>query len=252
MKNQISKIEQNIQDYECDAWKILCEYVDVVADKQLENFSPIEVLGAEKFAQIHTLPSSIEKLEHVKKVWLYGSALKRIPPEIGKMKSLAYFDPYTSYNLNWFPFEITYCKNLIESRVSTRALYGNYKYRNLFPSLKDNPVRYCNDAPNCSICAKVSDAHSFPQYWVTHRVGTDYMPLLVSCCSDECKSQIPEPHDGYVKFPHKGGSGVEQPKMSNSEYYEATSKYRKKQTSKPIVRSSRSKLLNVIWKIWER
>ena len=58
---------------------------------------------------------------------LYGSGLVRIPPEVGEMTALEDFDPYTSYRLHWFPFEITRCPKLKDSRVSTRALYGNFK-----------------------------------------------------------------------------------------------------------------------------
>lgn len=58
---------------------------------------------------------------------LYGSNLKRIPPEIGQMESLEFFDPYTSYDLHWFPFEIYKCKKLKDSRISTRTLCGIIK-----------------------------------------------------------------------------------------------------------------------------
>ena len=57
------------------------------------------------------------------------------------MESLEEFTPYTSYKLHWFPFEITRCIKLVESTVSTRALYGNYLHRTPFPSLRGNPVK---------------------------------------------------------------------------------------------------------------
>lgn len=81
MSNIISKIKNDVQDRNSDAWKKLCEYVDVVAKNGNDEFSPREYLGDELFAQIYTLPESIGKLIKVKKVWLYGSNLKRIPPE---------------------------------------------------------------------------------------------------------------------------------------------------------------------------
>ena len=138
----ISKIRNNIQDRNSEAWLKLCEYVEYIAKKGKKEFSPRDYLGDELFSEIYTLPESIGKLKKVKKVWLYGSNLKRIPPEIGEMESLEYFDPYTSYDLKWFPYEITKCKNLQDSRVSTRAFYGNFKNRKAFPKLDHNPVRY--------------------------------------------------------------------------------------------------------------
>lgn len=45
------------------------------------------------------------------------------------MSALTTFDPYTSRRLHWYPYEITRCANLRDSRVSTRDLYGNFKNR---------------------------------------------------------------------------------------------------------------------------
>ena len=92
MIDRISKIENDVQDRSSVAWKKLCEYVDKVATKNSDEFSPVEELGQELFSQIHTLPETISKLNKVKKVWLYGSKLKRIPPEIGEMEALEYLD----------------------------------------------------------------------------------------------------------------------------------------------------------------
>lgn len=50
-------------------------------------------------------------------------------------RRLLAFEPYTSYSLHWFPYELTRCMNLRDSTVSTRALYGNIKYRPAFPRL---------------------------------------------------------------------------------------------------------------------
>src|ERR1044072_9112270 len=127
MKNMISAIKNNVQDRNSVAWKRLCDYVEKIAAEGNDEFSPAKELGPELFSQIYTLPETIANLKKVKKVWLYGSKLKRIPPEIGEMESLEYFDPYTSYDLHWFPYEIINCKKLKDSRVSSRALYGNFK-----------------------------------------------------------------------------------------------------------------------------
>ena len=119
---KLVNIENDVQDRSSDAWKKLCEYVEIVFSNGDEVFSPYKYMGEELYFQFYTLPASIAKLKKVKKVVLYGSKLKRIPPEVGEMEALEYFDPYTSYYLHWFPYEITKCKNLKDSRVSTRAL----------------------------------------------------------------------------------------------------------------------------------
>src|SRR5207248_5153584 len=85
--------------------------------------------------QIRTLPTTIAKRKAVKHLSLYGSYLVRLPPEVGEMTSLEKFTPYTWYSLHWFPYELTRCRSLRNSAVSTRALYGNYKYRPPFPRL---------------------------------------------------------------------------------------------------------------------
>jgi hypothetical protein len=211
MSKRISKIDNAVQDRSSVAWKKLCDYVDKVAAENSDEFSPLEELGQELFSQIHTLPETIAKLKKVKKVWLYGSKLRGIPPEIGEMEALEYFDPYTSYDLHWFPYEITKCKNLKDSRVSTRALYGNYKNRMGFPLLIHNPVRYSGNIVSCSICDKAMTYEQTNQLWISLKVGTDILPLLVNLCSIDCESKLPIPSENYVQFAHKGGSKLLQP-----------------------------------------
>lgn len=143
---------------------------------------------------------------------LYGSHLKQIPPEIGEMESLEEFIPYTSYNLKWFPYEITHCKNLKRSTVSTRALYGNYKFRTHFPNLYQRPLRYYDaEIIKCSICKNEIPENETDQYWISLPIATDVLPLLVNVCSESCKSKIPQPSELYVQFPHKGGEFIKQP-----------------------------------------
>ena len=208
---RISKIENNVQDTNSEAWKRLCNYIDVLAENGGDEFSPRDELG-DLFKYIYTLPQSISKLKKVKKVWLYGSSLKRIPPEIGKMESLEFFDPYTSHGLHWFPYEITKCQNLKDSRISTRVLYGNFKNRMIFPCLESNPVRYTpENKVSCSICNLVISYDETEQYWVSLNIATDIVPLLVNVCSEKCKEAIETPAEYYVPFPHKGGSELQQP-----------------------------------------
>ena len=218
MEKKSSIIENVEQDRNSIAWRKLCEYVEHVSKESLEEFSPLEILGYELYSQIYTLPESIATLKNVKKLWLYGSNLKQIPPEIGQMEALEYFDPYTSYNLHWFPYEIMHCKNLKESRISTRVLYGNYKNRLPFPSLEENQIRYHGNSLNCSVCKKQIDYTDTNQMWITIKIATDIVPLLVNLCSVECKNKLPQPPEDYVQFPHKGGPDLEQPKLNEREY----------------------------------
>lgn len=254
MNNRISQIDNDVQDRSSVAWEKLCEYVDKVARKNKDEFAPFEYLGQELYSQIHTLPESIAKLKNVKKMWLYGSKLKRIPPEIGEMTSLEQFDPYTSYKLHWFPYEITNCKKLKGSRVSTRALFGNYKNRMGFPRLKDNPVRYYGDKVNCSVCKREMTYSQTNQLWISLQVGTDVLPLLANLCSKECGSKLPQPPNGYIQYAHKGGSELEQPTMDEWAYLERN--YMTETITNELLDNKEPKkegpLLKLIRKIWEK
>jgi hypothetical protein len=190
-------------------------------------------------------------------MWLYGSSIKRIPPEIGEMNSLEYFDVYTSYKLHWFPYEIAYCKNLKDSRVSTRATYGNFKNRMGFPELKGNPVRYNGDHLTCSICKKTLDYNETNQLCISLVIGTDVMPLLVNSCSAECESLLPKPPEGYIQSAHKGGSALIQPDMDEWEYIDMISPPAQdinepKQDPDEQKSSEKTPLLKLIRKIWNK
>lgn len=67
MFKNIYKIENDIQDRNSVAWKKLCDYVDKVAAENRDEFSPLEELGEELFAQIHILPETISKLKKLKR-----------------------------------------------------------------------------------------------------------------------------------------------------------------------------------------
>jgi len=196
------------QDTECHGWKRLLELVDQAASDGREEFAPSKAMDRKDWMQVVTLPLSIAKLKAVKSLYLYSSNLVRIPPEIGEMESLERFDPYTSYRLHWLPYEITRCRRLKVSRVSTRALYGNYKYRPPFPRL---PQPHDVLRPSgCSVCGGPFSQEP-QQVWISLRVATDVMPLLVHACSDECIRNLPTPAEHYVQHPHQGGLDVKQP-----------------------------------------
>jgi uncharacterized protein (TIGR02996 family) len=213
------------QDTECDAWKKLLDLVEDAADGR-EEFAPLRELSATERSQILTLPPTITKLKAVKTLHLYGSCLVRLPPEVGEMESLETFVPYTSYRLHWFPYELTRCRHLRASTVSTRALYGNYKHRPPFPrldfgadtgpgrkELERLPLkRWAGSATRpCSVCGTPFEDRRRHRVWVSLRVATDVLPLLVNACSDHCVRQLPAPPEGYVQTPHQGGDHVQQP-----------------------------------------
>ena len=181
---------------------------DAEADGR-EVFAPGRELPPELWDQIDTLPREIERLSSVKHLLLYGSAMTAVPPQIGSMVALESFEPYTSYGLHWFPYEITRCRNLKNSTVSTRAIYGNPKNRMWFPQLPaELPPHLVAD--NCSVCGSAFEDRPI-QRWISLRVATDVLPLLVQACCESCLSDLPRPPSGYVPQAHQGGPKVEQP-----------------------------------------
>ncbi|RYF45648.1 MAG: leucine-rich repeat domain-containing protein, partial [Cytophagaceae bacterium] len=172
------------QDTQCDAWKRMLDLVEQAAEDGRDDFRPSRELGWETWSQVITLPPTIAKLKSVKKLNLYGSNLVRIPPQIGEMTALEEFDPYTSYGLHWFPYEITRCPHLKGSTVSTRALYGN---RNTHPPFPHLPSFWPELTPlTCSVCNGPFPTSGPLQCWISLRVATDVLPLLVHACSIEC------------------------------------------------------------------
>jgi len=202
-------LHPEVQDTDSEAWKTLEAYIAKVREEGSDELNPRAGIGSKKWEQIITLPKSIGTLKSVKVLSLYGSHLVRIPPEIGDMTNLEEFDPYTSRCLHWFPYEITRCKHLTRSRVSTRCLYGNYKYRAPFPRLQQiSPVL----APaTCSVCGRPFAQEQIRQAWISMRVATDVLPLLVHACSENCIENLPKPAFGYVQRPHYGAKDLEQP-----------------------------------------
>jgi uncharacterized protein (TIGR02996 family) len=217
------------QDTECRAWQRMLELIEEAAADERQEFAPLNAMEPNERSQIVTLPSTIAKLKSVKRLQLYRSHIVRIPPEIGEMASLEAFDPYTSWRLHWFPYEITHCKKLKGSRVSTRVLYGNYKICPPFPRLQSNAsyvggradsntlsLKYGKtvSARKCSVCNRPFEDLGLHRVWISLRVATDVLPLLVNACSEKCIRDLPKPPDGYVQVPHRGGPEVNQPPTS--------------------------------------
>lgn len=207
-------LHDEVQDTSCDAWRIVNETIEAAAIRGDTVLDPLAGLDGDQRQQIITLPASIERLKDVRELHLYQSHLVRVPPQIAGMASLEYLDVYTSHRLHFFPYEVTRCKNLSRSRVSTRALYGNYKQRPLFPHLQrpGNREALSQLTPSsCSVCAQPLGASAPVQRWITLAVGSDWLPLLVTACSMECIKALPTPPPDYVQEAHTGGHHIVQP-----------------------------------------
>ena len=202
---KLVKFHREQQDTTAEGWLRLLELIDEAAADGRSEFTPLREMTDEQRQQVIELPPSIAKLTKVRKLGLYRSNLVRIPPEIAGMTALYEIDPYTSYRLHWYPYEITRCQQLRDSRMSTRALYGNEKFRPPFPALDGTK----HVTATCSVCdGPIEQVH---QVWISLWVATDVMPLLVNACSTACVEALPEPPEGYVPVPHTGGPAVEQP-----------------------------------------
>lgn len=215
------------QDPTAPGWRRLLELVEEAAADGREEFKPLIELSPEERRQVITLPPSIAKLTAVKHLVLYGSNLVRLPPEIGAMAGLEEFTPYTSYRLHWFPYEITRCRRLARSTVSTRTLFGNFKLRPPFPKLTSSPDSLTGPDPErldpgcwgptarhgCSVCDGPIPQGSLQQVWISLRVATDVLPLLVNACSSECVASLPGGARDHISTAHRGGR-VDQPPSS--------------------------------------
>jgi|GEM_PF-2740024 len=205
----VPKLHTEPQDQDAPGWKQLVDLARVLEEKQFSVFEPSAHIPWEDWMRVIALPAALGSLSFVKQVRLYGSHLRRLPPEIGRMANLQDLDIYTSYSLHWLPYEITRCRQLTQSRMSTRALYGNRKTRLPFPPL-NRPVEAFLPS-TCSICDRPFGEVTPQLYWITLPVATDVVPLLVHSCSNDCTLSIPQPPKGHFQRPHKGGGGVGMP-----------------------------------------
>jgi hypothetical protein len=208
------------QDTSAPGWLHLLALIEEAAADGREVFRPLVEMSPDERRQVITLPRSIGTLTAVKHLVLYGSNLVRLPPEVGAMTSLEVFEPYTSYRLHWFPYELSRCKNLRDSTVSTRALYGNFKHRPPFPVLRPGPLPPGDLDPgvwgtdrvgSCSVCDGPVGERGSRQAWLSARIATDVLPLLVNACSDACVEALPPGAERHVRVPHAGGRDVIQP-----------------------------------------
>ena len=208
------------QDTSAPGWLHMLALIEEAAADGREVFRPLVEMSPEERRQVITLPLSIGTLTAVKHLVLYRSNIVRLPAQIGAMTSLEVFEPYTSHRLHWFPYELTRCKNLKYSTVSTRSVFGNFKHRPPFPVLRQGPVPPGGADPglwgadsitSCSVCGGPVTERGVRQVWLSARVATDVLPLLVNACSDACVGALPPGAEGHVRVPHSGGRGVVQP-----------------------------------------
>lgn len=203
------RLHDEAPDPTSPTWLRLLDLIDRAAADGRTEFNPGAELGWDAWRTIVALPPTVGKLTAVRTLVLYGSGLVRLPPEVGGMTALEDLDLYTSYRLHWLPYEVTRCPRLVRSRVSTRALYDNYKYRPPFPRLPHAvpailPAR-------CGVCDGPFGPGGPWQRWISLRVATDVLPLLVHACSAACLDRLPPPADGYITRPHRGGLGQPYP-----------------------------------------
>ncbi|MFK8001995.1 MAG: hypothetical protein AB8H86_20535 [Polyangiales bacterium] len=130
-------------------WQKTLSWMATLAESGAEVLEPSSI-PYEEWIDVITLPSSIESLTTVKALRLYRSHLRRIPPEIGRMHSLRELDIYTSYSLHWLPYELTRCRQLRKSRMSTRAMFGNRKTHLAFPRLGASRANSASDVRNAA------------------------------------------------------------------------------------------------------
>jgi hypothetical protein len=197
------------QDLTPLGWGRIVEALRSCEEAGSSVFEPSAQIPANEWAGVITLPSEVGSLKMLKALRLYGSHLRRLPPELGRLSALENLDIYTSYSLHWLPYEVTRCIRLRETRMSTRALYGNRKTRLPFPRLSGVVETLLPDT--CSVCDQPFGTASPRLYWTTLRVGTDNAPLLIHSCSEKCTALVPNAPAGYHPRPHKGGGGVGMP-----------------------------------------
>lgn len=190
------------------AWAIAMEILHDAARNGVKELNLGAVMDRQDFMALHTLPDLIGELKDLEKLVLYGSNMSYLPRALAGCINLRFLEPYTSYRLHWLPYELHRCRQLVSSTMSTRALYGNVKFRPPFPDLTGNPWNWPTGGPRCSICDR--EGERLDQYWVSQRIATDVVPLLVSVCGPECLSRVGHGAEGHVPVAHRGGPDIAQ------------------------------------------
>ena len=207
-------IHADRQQTDCDAWSTLCRWIDAPENCEATELILPNIVGHDGCGSIVELPKSLRRLKKLRHLSCYGSNLVRVPAWITDLQMLEELDLYCSYRLHWLPFELVRMPALTKSRISTRALFGNYKYRAPFADLLLLRQRDGLEAAfpsSCSICSSPMQFDDALIRWVTLRIATDVVPLLVFGCSPSCLDRVPESPENYVQGIHTGGIAVQQP-----------------------------------------
>lgn len=188
------------------------QVIDDARSKKLTTLVLSKVMDEDDYLALNTLPKSIGDLKDLQHLDLSNSKLSYIPREIEGCVNLQKIDIYHSYRLHWFPIEILNCSNLRDTTVSPRALYGNYKLRSPFPNLRHGRWNWSSGVDRCAVCR--TEQPEMEQYWMTRRVGSDDLPLLMSICGQDCLLKIKAPKDRrYIQHAHQGGLIQRQPSL---------------------------------------
>jgi hypothetical protein len=206
-KRKNLKFHDEPQDTECDAWRKLEMSIERAASQGVEEFAPLRMLSPEERQWIVTLPPTVAKLKSVSRLILAGSALVRLPPELGQLH-LHELVLHPAPRLHWFPFEVSRLPN-VRITVSAHALYGNHRHRPTFPQLVARRPR--PTVRPCSLCSESFEDHGQWRVWISLQVGTEVLPLLVQACSSRCVQRLPRAPPNYLAGPHTGGLALQQP-----------------------------------------
>lgn len=206
-KRKNLELHDEPQDTECDAWLKLEASIERAAAQQVEEFAPLRMLSPEERRWIVTLPPSIVKVKSLRRLILAGSALVRLPPELGQL-DLSDLVIHPSPRLHWFPYEMIRLKN-VRLTLSAHALYGNHRHRPTFPHLL--PKTSSPATRPCAVCHRPFDDVAQWRVWISLPIGAEVLPLLVQACSFQCVQALPRAPPRYVPGPHTGGLALQQP-----------------------------------------
>jgi uncharacterized protein (TIGR02996 family) len=198
------QLHRQVQDTQSSGWKRLLELIEEAAADGRQEFDPRQDLSPEQWRDIITLPKTIAKLTQVYVLTLYGSNLVRIPPEIGAMAVLHDFDPYTSYALHFYPYELRRAgpgRSGPNFRESTRAVYGNGKSEMGFPRLTPDRKldRYWAGHSlmrRCCSCAEPFRDRGHYRGWI----GQSLANACSTKCLDDGKAHLGGSYGNYTAW----------------------------------------------------
>ena len=119
-------------------------------------------------------------------------------------------------------------------------------------------MHYERESLKCSICKKDFTYKYTNQMWISLKVATDVMPLLVNSCSKECSELLPTPAKDYIQKAHKGGSGQPQfpteSQLINQKYLLDVNNPSNSKKTKVIdmTTPTKPKRFKLIRKLWEK